>query len=541
MAKLTSLSLIAAVMAMTASAVSFQQGSSQRPPRDVRGTGYVAGAVVTTDGTPIAQATVRLMSSTYRISTTTTSDERGRFAFGELPVEVYHLRAEKPGFWEAYYGALRPRGDGTTIALAEGQRIGDLSIVLPRLGSITGTVRNQDLTPAAGVTVEATPKDGRGSAGVGHTDDRGAYRIPDLPAGDYKVRTLPAREATAIPVFHPSTTSPFEAANIRVEFGEERDRIDIGLVDEKPSRLAGVLVDLSGLPVPGIQVHAIPIGWGGGFKTSGGLTGQDGEFAFDSVFPGRYALRAYLPPAPGEPAADPATLWAAETVDVPLTLSAGVTLRLQPPLVFSGRVKFVGRAAPPSDLTRVRIDLHQDGWKPTSVDVRPDGSFARSVLPGSYVLATFVADAPEWDQRSARKDGRDLLDSTVEFALATGSLTEVEITLSDQHTSLSGSVSTAAGAPIPACSVIVFSTDRTQWREPFRRVVYRRPDTSGRFVFTRLPPGDYFIAAVANADPVPWQSTDFLEPLIASATRISLAEGQRRTHDIRVSGRSPGF
>jgi hypothetical protein len=523
--------------------VSFQQGAVASPLRDVRGTSRVSGVVAGPDGVPLEGVTLTLMSSAWQ-KATVGSDRGGRFAFTALPAELYYLRAEKAGFLETYYGALRPGGDGTPIALATGQRVDGLTITMHRLGAITGTVRRRDLTAAAGITVQVTPKDGRGIAGVGHTDDRGLYRISDLHAGEYKVQAMPASEAAGIPVFHPGTTSPGQGATVRVELGEERDRIDISLVDEQPISLTGVLLDLAGLPAPDIQVFAIPVGWGGGRGRLAPVTGPNGEFTFESIFPGRYALRAYLPLAPDAPPSDPATLWAAETVDVPLAAATSLTLRLQPPLVFSGRVRFVGQTRPPSDLTTVRIDLQQDGWKPTPVDVRADGTFARSVLPGSYDIGAFVSGAPlRWQLRSAVKDGRDLLDALVEFNLANGGLTDVELTFSDQQTTLSGIVTTGSGAPLPACYVVVFPADRGLWATGSlqsiyeRRVTQRRPATDGRFVFEGLPPGDYLLAAVSNLDPAGWRTAGFLESLVERAGRVTLREGDRKTQDLRVTGR----
>ena len=75
-----------------------------------------------------------------------------------------------------------------------------------------------------------------------------------------------------------------------------------------------------------------------------------------------------------------------------------------------------------------------------------------------------MSGAPlRWQLRSAVKDGRDLLDTPVEFNIATGSLTDVELTFSDQQTTLSGIVTTGSGAPLPACYVVVFPADRGLW------------------------------------------------------------------------------
>ena len=103
-------------------------------------------------------------------------------------------------------------------------------------------------------------------------------------------------------------------------------------------------------------------------------------------------------------------------------------------------------------------------------------------------------------------------------------------------------MTTGSGAPLPACYVVVFPADRALWATGSlqsiyeRRVTQRRPATDGRFVFDGLPPGDYLLAAVSHLDPAGWRTAEFLESLVARSVRVSLAEGQRRTHDIRVNG-----
>jgi hypothetical protein len=485
------------------------------------------------DGTPVEGVTLSLMSSAWKRETAI-SDGHGRFAFSELGPDLYRLRAEKSGYLSGEYGALRPDGEGTAIALGEGQRADDLTMTLVRTGVISGTIRDGTGGPVRGITVNVAAVEGNGVVAVGHSDERGVYRAEGLRQGEYKVLAMPARWRESVPVFHPGTTSPAEAARVRLDRGEERDDIDISLVSTEPRPLRGVVLDLSGLPAAGAQLFVIPPAWGGLVGNMGRTTGPDGEFVFETIFPGRYLLRAYLPPTPGASPSDPGTIWAADTVDVPPEGAADLTLRLQPPLVLSGRVSFVGRLPAP-DPASVRLQLDRDDFMPTPVEVRADGTFERSVLPGVYQFGAYVA--PGWRLQSATKDGRDLLDTPLEFSLASGSLTGVELTSSDLHTKVSGVVATTAGAPVTACYVVAFPADRALWSAPFRRLAARRPATNGRFTFEDLPAGDYFLAVVRDLDPGTWRTPETLAPLVARATRVTLRDGEQKSQDLHVSGR----
>jgi hypothetical protein len=59
---------------------------------------------------------------------------------------------------------------------------------------------------------------------------------------------------------------------------------------------------------------------------------------------------------------------------------------------------------------------------------------------------------------------------------------------------------------------------------------------SGTFAFMALPPGDYFVAAISDALIDSWQDPKVLDAVSRTATRVSLAENEKRTVDLRVTG-----
>ena len=105
-------------------------------------------------------------------------------------------------------------------------------------------------------------------------------------------------------------------------------------------------------------------------------------------------------------------------------------------------------------------------------------------------------------------DGRDLLDTPIEGPDI--NWRGVTLTLSDKRTELSGTLQVGAGQPADYY-VVVFSADRTNWRVGARRSMSAKPGTDGRFVFTDLPAGEYYVAALTDLDPIDWQTPAFLE------------------------------
>jgi hypothetical protein len=313
---------------------------------------------------------------------------------------------------------------------------------------------------------------------------------------------------------------------------------------------------------------------------TGGITSTPpndrGEFSYGNLSPGRYRIvaRARRTADPLLPAgrggsqvggmrggAPPAgtilqpigeQLLAVADVDVRSQDVGGVALVLQSGGTMSGTVVFdATRAAVPDDLTSIRVGITQlrGGGISTSgstrvgaalsslppVNLNEDGSFALTGIgPDVFYLR---CDLPPsltsvWKLRTAMADGVDLLD-----ALITGPdvrLANIRMTLSDRVTELSGALQSAAGQPASDYYIVAFSTDRAHWRIGARRSLSARPATDGRFTFTDLPAGEYFLAALTDLDPLDWQAPTFLDHVAPAAVKVRVAEGGRTVQDLRI-------
>jgi hypothetical protein len=110
----------------------------------------------------------------------------------------------------------------------------------------------------------------------------------------------------------------------------------------------------------------------------------------------------------------------------------------------------------------------------------------------------------------------------------------VVITFTDHPSEVSGLLQAATGAPASDYFLIVFAADKALWTSKSRRIAMARPGTTGEYSVRNLPPGDYFVAAVTDATENQWFDPAFLDTLIATATRITLAEGEKKTHNLRI-------
>jgi hypothetical protein len=372
----------------------------------------------------------------------------------------------------------------------------------------------------------------------------------------------PTRPFSTAPVFYPGVAAASAAQTITLALGEERADVDFVYQLTRSAAVSGTVAGVDALA--NVQVTLSPEGvvfqlppvLGGGPLSQRGE--GPGTFKFANVTPGKYTLMVRTGgPQPGGargaggPAASPApVMFAKTTVEVDGNDIDGIALALQPALQVSGRLVFQATSmTPPDDLTKIRVRLtsaRPGGELPVMTGglgiaqvqttmgvIQPDGTFViAGVLPGPYRIST-VGQPAGWRERSAVMDNRDLFDTPLDVAAS--DVTGVEITLSDQHSHLTGRLLLATGTPASAYFVVAFPADRAQWATPSRRMKSTRPATDGQFRLDDLPAGSYCLAAVTDADQETWQSPAFLTQLLAAGVQVTIGDGETRTQDLKVS------
>jgi len=357
---------------------------------------------------------------------------------------------------------------------------------------------------------------------------------------------------------------------VTVAAGQEKSGVDFSVSYVATAKIEGVLLDPGGQPAQNAQMNLIPMTDSSEVLLSDTSfvmetmlfsrpTVVAGKFSMANVRPGRYTLaaRASDGPAPssgaGRGGPPPAmTLWASTEITVNGEDRSGIELRLQPGVELSGKMVFEASTLPvPADLTRLTVRLAPAPTSTVTVSVNvpsgtvtTDGTFKlEGVAPGRYLLTSFVPGAtasggPSWILKSARVGDIDAADSAFEVK-PNQPIPDIVLTFSDRPGELSGTLLDATDKPTAALSIILFPTDKSMWSQ-FQRARRIRPPVragnDGKFRFTGLLPGEYFLAALGDFDQNDVYKPEFLEQVAAAAMKITISEGEKRVQDLKIAG-----
>ena len=543
------------------------------------GTASLAGTVISDEATPrpVRNAIVTLNHTDKLYGDTAVTDGEGRFTFEKIPAGRFLIVAQRDGYIRAAYGAARSGQSGTPMTIADGQRVTSIQVRLPRGAVLTGTIRDPDGQPMPDVAIQSWRLLSTGGerryvetypGGEPISDDRGIYRLYDLPAGEYVIQAgprvggfdnrggqttstvdlqwaraqlqagaradaaaPPARSSTAYsPVYYPGTLQRRNAATIKVAACEERTGLDMTMMTVPTSRISGTVTS----PTPIAEQPEIFLA--DVSENSAGFYGvqmaSGTKFTLSDVAPGTYNLVVRL---------QSAKQWAMTQVVV-TGADQSIPLSLQPAMTATGRVQFKGTAAAPKDLSLIRLDLRPVGAEgrfaigADPVPVNADGTFLiEGLMPGRYRLRSVAQLAGGWTLRDARAGGVDITTVPVEIR-GGGSITDIAITFTDRPTELGGRLQDASGRAAADYFIVVFSTDDRAWYSQSRAIAQTRPANDGVFMVRGLPAGDYWLAALTDVERDEWFDPAFLRQLVPAAVKVTLVDGEKKTQDIKIAG-----
>jgi hypothetical protein len=437
------------------------------------------------------------------------------------------------------------------ILLRDREDLKGIDMTLPRGGAITGSLVDEFGDVVEGVqmrALELRPQDQRTlavSAATALTDDRGYYRLFGLMPGRFLVVAAAAQDPADAktrrgyaPVYFPGTPEIAAAREVTVDPEREHPWVDFARVPTRVQTVTGTAVDSKNdcvtdrvILVPSQRSRATIA------ETQGApANGADCGFTIANVPPGDYVAQAQshrdaqMPPEFG---------MAYVTVNEADPLS--IAIKTRPGTTITGKLIQDGGSLDTQAFALAAVPVDYDNTSvlapAEAMAVAANGDLRADGLNGTRRF-TLTAAPEGWYLKSVKLRARDLTDSTLDlrFGAPPGDL---EVVVSNRGASLSGSAMNGQQRQ-PDFSVLLFSTDRSQWFQYSRRVKAGRANGRGEFQIDGIPTGEYWVVAVDPLDGTAtglWQNRDALDSLVPVAQRIRLTAGESQTTTLRVSHR----
>lgn len=535
----------------------------EAPPK---GNAVMKGQVLAAGtGTPVRRAQVRVMSMEGRGGGVTNTDAEGYFEIRDLPAGRYNVSATKNGYVMGSFGQRRPGEPGTPIELAENQIAEKVNFQLSRGGVISGRIVDDGGEPLASTQVSAmryafmaggrrlVPAGGEGS--TDRTDDQGGFRLYGLPPGEYYVSAnnrnnqfmmagVNSTETEGYaPTYFPGTPNISEATRVAVKAGQETSGANFALMVARMARIRGRAISSNGEPVAGAMVlmNNVDSGFGAGMSMMNAVVGADGNFQVANIAPGRYQL-TLRPQSMGGPNSEfgnvRLTVGNEDIDNLIVTTSAGATAKGvvitddgSVPSFRADQVQIFAQPAEPM--------MNMMGGMPPKVNedytFELSGLFERRLIRSMAGAGANVGANTGWFLKAVLFDGQDVTDHGIDFT--PGRTYEgIQVVFTRKTTDLSGLVSDDRNRPVLDATVVIFPADREKWLYSSRYIRSARPDTNGRYNIRSMPPADdYMIIAVQGLESGQGADPDFLARALEEAKAFSLADGETKALDLKLS------
>jgi hypothetical protein len=492
----------------------------------------------TVDSLPSVEAitTVSATASASHKLAPVITDRDGKFVFQNLQPGLYSLQVIRNEYARQIYGQRVAGGPALAIRLSEGQTLDNIVMSLVPAGNVAGVIRDSDGHAQAGVPIQLLRATFNASGertfhleGTARTNDRGEYRLYWITPGRYYIsagtpsgpnRPLSPNGAPSslneIPdqsfalTFFPGVIDAGAAGIIEVNPGAEVSGVNFVAPRQQLYSVRGHIADAgSGRPPVAASVslaYRTLTGIGGAFNGGSRYDASTGEFELRNVPPGAYVLQAIAaaatPVAAGEAVVRISALALQPNARLPIEVSNsdinGVSLQLTSGVSISARIRVDGMplsTMPGWENVRVPLKPTVDSSfapnlqpaQPVSQRPTADGSFViDGVSPGEFIVGPVTGLAPGFYVKEARFNQADVLGQPLRFFA--GGAGTLEIVLSSKAGSISGTTVDTAMRDAAGAQVVLVPE-----RERKRTDLYKTAasDSSGRFLFRSVPPGDY--------------------------------------------------
>jgi len=343
--------------------------------------------------------------------------------------------------------------------------------------------------------------------------------------------------------YFPSSTTARAATEVVVSPGEERAGVTIGLRPVPAVRISGRLVTPDGTPPPPTSLRlvgdaAAEVG-GEGFETVTGVSDASGRFTLLGVPAGDYVLKqATRLVSLGMQGRQ--GWWVAQPLSVGGRDISDLVVPLRPALRVEGHNEFrASTTSPPPVPARLQSNtilvFETPFGEPGRFVAQPrsgDPSFATIAAGGQYIARPYELGG--WFVKSVTLDGKDITDRVVDLQ---EDATNIVVLYTDRASKVTGVIKDARGAASATGVALAFPVDPQRWpgngTNP-RQLKSARSSRTGAYTLEGLPPGDYYVIAIDDAESADWMDPKRLEGLARQATKLSVGDGDTKTLDLTL-------
>ena len=521
------------------------QGARKEAPKG----GTIRGKVIGTDtGAGLRKVTLMLMSTQSQTGdkpTTTQTDANGDFRFEDVKPGKYTLRAFRNGYVNQVYGqkASDPfsQSGGITLDVRSGESLNSINLKLIRGGAVEGRILDADNEPVVRAFVQVSRyasfqgKRRLMPTGMAMTDDRGHYRIFNIPPGMYYLSAvyrafdLPEGGSGSSPTYYPGVMTLPEASKIQVNATRDLTGLDMILVEGESYSVSGKVVGPDGKPILNGWIHPVGVPMGGFSFERGGMTDSQGEFKLKGLNPGKYRLST-IKEQEGK------RLVGNALVDVSNSDLEGIVIALGEGSEITGRVVVEGQSDS-LDLRRLQVSLMADfdssGYNDSAgSEVKEDATFRLTNIPEMVGYLRISGLTGNIFLKSVRVDGQEVTDAPIEIK-GNSPLEGVELVISSHGAAVKGLVKAhEQGPPVKGATVMVFPVNPETRGIHSRFVKSTQTDQQGNYSVQGLPPGEYFLSALKSVEGGLESDEDFLKLLQKTSKKVSLETGEAKNESL---------
>jgi hypothetical protein len=529
------------------------------------GSSRLTGRVIAADnGEPVRRAYVGISRITTRLGPvfdqvsgwSVQTAANGQFEFASLPAGSYYITVDPIS------GFLRPR-DAAFATLVEGGTA-QVTIRVARAGAIEGRVLDENGDAVLGAQVHAVRRINiggyvkvQGSGRWAMTDDRGRFRIFNVPPGEfYVVATYMPPRRDIDPklqklgftnTYHSNAVTVDGARSIVVRPGRDTRRVDVTLATRRLVKVFVRAVNSSGTPLDKEARLSLTRRDPVDLPTSARSTNlpKDGTFIFDDIMPGDYYLIVATNYRLDEAAYVNVTV---EDKDVSLNVQTNTGARVSGRMIVDGRPVGVGEDVG-SGRTNVSVSatrpLGQGGFDYTKgllSNTRGTDRFELIGLRGPMVLHAEIGLGM---LVSIRRGGQEIAGKTLDF-VGTENIEDVIIEFTMKTARLDVTVTGTSASDDPErVLLMLFADDSSLWH--YGHVQYasaiaarpsgrrERPTPQSHTTLIRMVPGRYRIIAIRDPDILYPTQTAILEKLRPFATPVTLVADEPARISIGVA------